>query len=81
MEALGDTPAMPPKTRLSTGGKQQTVYVEHGVWFDRGTRNIHVTIPGAEGSAHWSYGPNASQYTIYKAILQAEGRWPADAPE
>ncbi|MFI7609763.1 hypothetical protein ACIBP6_00815 [Nonomuraea terrae] len=40
--------------RLRLSAKAKTVYVEHGVWFDDGTKSIHVTIPGAEG-AHWSY--------------------------
>jgi hypothetical protein len=41
---------MLPRTRLSTGAKQRTVYVEHGVFYDVSTRHIHVTIPGAAGS-------------------------------
>ncbi|QFG26072.1 hypothetical protein [Actinomadura sp. WMMB 499] len=74
---------MPPKTRLSTKGKQLTVYVEHGIWYDRGTRRIHVTVPGADGMgvAHWDCGPADKRWTLYKAILQEAGRWPEDAPE
>lgn len=34
---------------------ERTIYVEHGVWYDHGTKHIHVTVPGCEG-AHWSYG-------------------------
>lgn len=66
---------MPIRFRLSKGPK--TVYVEHGVWFDNGTKHIHVTIPGAEG-AHWSYSRTGDpqRYGIYKAILQSQGRWP-----
>ncbi|GAB2468957.1 hypothetical protein GCM10027187_41300 [Streptosporangium sandarakinum] len=70
---------MPPKTRLSSGGKGRTVYVEHGVWFDPGTRHIHVTIPGAGDGAHWSYGRSSPRYETYKRILQDSGRWPEDA--
>ena len=72
---------MPPRTRLSTGGKQRTVYVEHGVFYDVSTRHIHVTIPGATGSAHWSYGPKDPKYQVYKEILKSENRCPAEAPE
>lgn len=71
---------MPPRIRLRTGGNQRTVYVEHGVFYDTGTRNIHVTIPGAGGSAHWSYGPKDPKCQIYKEILKSQNRWPADAP-
>jgi hypothetical protein len=38
------------RTRLSTGAKQRTVYVEHGVFYDVSTWHIHVTISGAPGS-------------------------------
>lgn len=72
---------MPPRTRLSTGGKQRTVYVEHGVFYDVSTRNIHVTIPGASGSAHWSYGRNDPKFKVYKEILKAAGRWPDGADD
>ncbi len=72
---------MPIRLRLSKGPK--TVYVEHGVWFDTGTKHIHVTIPGAEevagaSGAHWSYSRTGDpqRYAIYKAILQSQGRWP-----
>ncbi len=70
---------MPPKTRLPSRGKH-TVYVEHGVWYDAGTKHIHVTIPGAD-SAHWSYGRTSPRWNVYKAILQDAGRWPDDAPD
>ncbi|TDD45290.1 hypothetical protein E1286_24450 [Nonomuraea terrae] len=63
--------------RLRLSAKAKTVYVEHGVWFDDGTKSIHVTIPGAEG-AHWSYSRSGDpkRYAIYKAILQSQERWP-----
>lgn len=72
---------MPPERVSAQGDKQRTVYVEHGVFYDTTTRNIHVTIPCASGSAHWSYGPQDAKYQIYQGIFKAENRWSADARE
>ncbi len=46
---------MPAKVRESKGSR--TIYVEHGVWYDEGTKHLHVTIPGARtkdlGAGRW----------------------------
>lgn len=71
------------KVRLSEGGNRRTVYVEHGIWWNPSTRNIHVTIPGdANNRAHWSYSStkDPKKFAVYKQILVDAGRWPDDAP-
>lgn len=70
-------PSMGMKYRAAAKG-ERTIYVEHGVWYDAGTKHIHVTVPGVEG-AHWSYGKTHKRYEAYKAMLQEAGRWPEDA--
>lgn len=65
---------MAMKYRTAERG-QRTIYVEHGVWYDHGTKHIHVTVPGIEG-AHWSYGKTDKKYALYKGMLQEAGRWP-----
>jgi hypothetical protein len=67
------------KYRLAEGGSH-TVYIEHGVWYDKNTGHIHVTVPvpGAKG-AHWSYPRTDPKFAAYKAMLQEAGRWPAEA--
>ena len=69
---------MPMKYRLAEKG-ERTVYVEHGIWYDANTKHIHVTIPGRDGKAHWSYGKTHARSPIYKGILEEVGRWPTDA--
>lgn len=62
-------------TRLAKNGVR-TVYVEHGVWYDPGTKHIHVTC----GSGHWSYARTHPRYALYQELLASHGRWPGDAP-
>lgn len=67
---------MTVKARPAQNGRR-TVYVEHGAWYDPGTKHIHVTIPGAEG-AHWSYGRAHPLFAVYAAVLALYGRGPDD---
>lgn len=69
------------RIRPSTGGKQRTVYVEHGVFYDQANREIMVTVPKGSDTAIWSYRPKDPEYQVYKEILKSQDRWPDGAAE
>jgi hypothetical protein len=52
------------RIRLSEGGKQRTVYVEHGVFYDPDNRQIMVTVPKGSDTVLWSYRPKDPEYQI-----------------
>ena len=54
---------------------ERSIYVEHGVWYDPGTKHIHATL----AEHHWSYGRTTKQYAAYRALLIKHDRWPAGA--
>lgn len=60
--------------RVAPNGKY-SIYVEHGVWWDRGTKHIHVTM----GDAHWSHPVTHKLFAHYREELIEHDRWPADA--
>ena len=60
------------KYRLAQRG-DRTVYIEHGVWYDQGSKHIHVTVPGSDG-AHWSYSRTDKKFPLYRAMLEHVGR-------
>lgn len=62
--------------RLAAGGKQRTVYIEHGVFYDAETKHVHVTA----GNSHWSYPRGTKEYDRYRDFLIQADRWPEDAP-
>ena len=73
---------MVPKVRPSK--RDRAIYVEHGVWYDSSTKNIHVTISGQNlnrdgPGPYWSYNPRDKQYAIYEQLLRLSGRWPEGA--
>lgn len=69
------------RIRPSKGGKQLTVYVEHGVFYDTANREIMVTVPKGSDTVIWNYRPKDLEYQVYKEILKSQERWPEGAVE